>query len=216
MVSLDENKIEKVTNEFKFNYFPYIKDIDRSKIQLTTEGIYSISDNIGSSKLVNLIQKYFKSDDLIITDATGNNGSDTIAMGLKFTHINSIELNPVNFSALKHNVKKVYKLNNVDLYNGDSLEVLKKLDQDIIYIDAPWGGSDYKKNKQIELYMSKKSMGEIFNEFKSKTKLFIYKLPKNYDFTNFIQTTMVTKYYLYLYKKHDKPKYFFLFVPTKT
>jgi len=209
------NKIEKVTNEFKFNYFPYIKEIDRTQIVLTTEGIFSISDNIGSSKLVNLIQKYFKSSNLIITDATGNNGSDTVAMGLKFTHVNSIELDPVNFKALKHNVKNVYKLDNVDLYNGDSLEILKKLNQDIIYIDAPWGGSDYKKNKRIELYMSKKTIGEIFNEFKFKTKLFIYKLPKNYDFTNFIQTTMVTKYYIYLHKKNNKPKYFILFVPTK-
>ena len=63
--------------------------------------------------------------------------------------------------------------------------------------------------------MSKKTIGEIFNEFKFKTKLFIYKLPKNYDFTNFIQTTMVTKYYIYLHKKNNKPKYFILFVPTK-
>ena len=31
--------------------------------------------------------------------------------------------------------------------------------QDIIYIDAPWGGTDYKKNKHIELYMSGKNMG---------------------------------------------------------
>lgn len=214
-MSNDVNKIEKVKDEFKFNYFPDIKDVDRTKIQLTTEGIYSISDNVGSSKLVYLIQKYFKSNDLIITDATGNNGSDTIAMGLKFTHVNSIEINPVNFKVLEHNVKNVYKLDNVDLYNDDSLEILKKLTQDIIYIDAPWGGTDYKKYKQMELFMSKKSMGDIFNEFKSKTKLFIYKLPKNYDFTNFIQTTMITKYYLYLHKKQNKPKYFLLFVPTK-
>lgn len=215
MTVSNKNKIEKVSNEFKLNYFPYFENIDRTQIQLTTEGIYSVSDNIGSGKLVNLIQKYFKSNNLVITDATGNNGSDTIAMGLKFSHVNSIELNPINFEVLKHNVKKVYKLDNVDLYNGDSLEILKKLNQDIIYIDAPWGGSDYKKHKSIELYMSNKSMGDIFNEFKSKTKLFIYKIPKNYDFTNFIQITMVTKYYLYLHKKNNKPKYFLLFVPTK-
>jgi hypothetical protein len=60
--------------------------------------------------------------------------------------------------------------------------------------------------------MSKKNMGEIFNKFKSKTKLFVFKLTKNYDFTNFIQTTMVTKYYLYLYKKNDRPKFFLFFV----
>lgn len=209
------NKIEKVKDNLKFNYFPDVKGIDRSKIKLTTEGIYSVSDNAGSSKLVYLISKYFKTNDLVITDATGNNGSDTIAMALKFTHINSIELDKVNFQVLENNVKNVYKLDNVDLFNGDSLDYLDKLKQDIIYIDAPWGGVDYKKSKNLELYMSDMSMGEIFNKFKYNSKLFIYKLPKNYDFTNFIQTTMITKYYLYLYKKNDKPKFFLLFVPTK-
>lgn len=211
----DINKIENVKDEFKFKYFPDVRGVDRTKIQLTTEGTYSVSDNPGSAKLVYLISKYFKSTDLVITDATGNNGSDTIALGLKFKHINSIELNPINFKVLSNNVKDVYKLSNVDLFNGDSLEYLNKLTQDIVYIDAPWGGGDYKKNSHLELYMSRLNMGEIFNKFKSNAKLFIYKLPRNYDFTNFIQTTMVTKYYLYLYKKGDKPKFFLLFVPTK-
>lgn len=210
-----QNKIESVTNEFKYNYFPYVDNIDRNNIQVTSEGVYSISDNNGSKKLVYLISKYFKTDDIIITDATGNNGSDTIALGLKFKKVNSIELDKTNFKVLENNVKNVYKLNNVDLFNGDSLEYLKQLKQDVIYIDAPWGGIEYKKNKQMELYLNDKNIGEIFNDFKSKAKLFIFKLPKNYDFTNFIQTTMTTKYYLYLYKKKNKPKFFLLFVPTK-
>ena len=58
-------------------------------------------------------------------------------------------------------------------------------------------------------------MWQIFNKFRHKSKLFIYKLPKNYDFTNFIQTTQFAKYYLYLYKKNNKPKFFLLFVPTQ-
>ena len=209
------NKIEQVKDKYKFNYFPDIKGIDRTKIQLTTDGIYSITSNDGSSKLVYLINKYFKTNDLVITDATGNNGSDTIALGLVFTHINSIELYPINFKVLENNVKKVYKLKNVDIFNGDSLDYINNLKQDIIYIDAPWGGSDYKTNKRLELYMSKLNMGQIFNKFRHKAKLFIYKLPKNYDFTNFIQTTQFAKYYLYLYKKNNKPKFFLLFVPTQ-
>lgn len=215
METNDKNKIVKVGNELKFKYFPSVPGIDRTKIQLTTEGIYSVSDNAGSDLLVYLILKYFKSSDLIITDATGNNGSDTIAMGLKFSHINSIELDSTNFKVLKNNVKDVYKLDNVDIFNADSLEYLHRLTQDIVYIDAPWGGTNYKKKLHMELYMSGLNMGEIYNKFKSNAKLFIFKLPKNYNFTNFIQTTLVTKYYLYLHKKNDKPKFFLLFVPTK-
>lgn len=210
-----KNKIVNVKNEFKFKYFPDIKGIDRTKIMITTEGVYSISDNDGSNKLVYLISKYFKNDNnIVITDATGNNGSDTIALGLKFKKINSIELDPVNFEALTNNVKNVYKLDNVNLFHGNSLDFIDKLKQDIVYIDAPWGGVDYKKNDRMELFLNNKNMGQIYNEYKSHAKLFIFKLPKNYDFTNFIQTTMVTKYYIYLYTKNDKPKFFLLFVPV--
>lgn len=209
------NKIQNASNKFKFKYFPNVEKVDLTKIKITTEGVYSVSDNIGSSKLVSLIERYFKSKDLIITDTTGNNGSDTIALGLNFTHVNSIEIDPTNFIALQHNVKKVYNLNNVDLYNGNSIEILKKLNQDVIYVDPPWGGSDYKNSEHIELYMDGKSMGEIFNEFRSNTKLFVFKLPKNYNFTKFIQMTLAHKYQIYLHKRKEKPRYFLFFVSTK-
>lgn len=210
------NKIIYVKDEVKFNFFPPIEGVDRSKLKITTEGIYSISDNESSDHLVHLIEKYFKSSDITITDATGNNGSDTIALGIKFAHVNSIELDKTNFMVLQHNVKNVYNLDNVNLYRNDSLNMLNRLNQDVIYIDAPWGGKDYKKNKNMELYLSGKSMGEIYNEFKTTAKLFIFKLPKNYDFNNFISTTMTTKYFIFLYKRNNEPKFYFLCVDTSS
>ncbi len=212
---IESNKIESNTIEVAKRYFANVSGKDLSKIQITTEGLYSISENKASEKLVYLIHAYFKSYNITITDATANNGSDSIALALKFKHVNSIELDKINFSALENNVKNVYKLNNVDLYNKDSVKYLNQLTQDVIYIDPPWGGKDYKKHTRLELFMSGKNMGEIYKQFKSHTKLIVFKLPKNYDFTNFIQTTMVTKYYIYLYKNNDKPKFFLLFVPCK-
>ena len=211
---MKSNIIENVDNKFKARFFPSIPNLDYSLIKITTEGKYSISDNESSAKLIELIQKYFKSNDLIITDGTGNNGSDTIALGLKFKTINSIELDDTNYEALKNNVG-VYGLSNINLYKGNSLDFFKNNTQDVIYIDAPWGGTNYKENERMDLYLGDKNLGQIYNENKSRTRLFIFKIPKNYDFTAFIQTTMVTKYYIYLYTKNDKPKFFFMFVPCK-
>jgi 16S rRNA G966 N2-methylase RsmD len=215
IIFMSKNLIENVDDDFKSKYFPFVKNINYSDIMVTTEGKYSISDNSSSDILVELIGKYFKSKNLIITDGTGNNGSDTIALALVFKTINSIELDETNFKALENNVKQVYKLSNVNLYKGSSLDFFKKKYQDVIYLDAPWGGTQYKENSRIELYMDGKDLGQIYNENKKYTKLFIFKLPKNYDFTNFIQKTMITKYYMYLYTKNNKPKFFFMFVPCK-
>jgi len=209
-----DNKIEyDYEDRLKKIYFPYIKGINYSNILVTTEGAYSISSNKGSSKLVYLLEKYFKSTKITVTDGTGNNGSDSIALALKFKHVNSVELDKVNYEALKNNIN-AYKLNNINIYNGDSLEIIPKLTQDVIYIDAPWGGQNYKDNSRMELSLGNLQLGQVYNKFKSNAKLFVFKIPKNYDFTNFIQTTCVEKYYIHAYiSSTNNIKYFLLFVP---
>ena len=59
-----ENKIEDITIDIKRYYFPHKDNIDYEKILITTEGKYSISDKKGSSKLVELIERYFHSKNL--------------------------------------------------------------------------------------------------------------------------------------------------------
>lgn len=209
------NKIEDFPLDIKTYYFPEKKGVDYNKIMITTEGRYSISDKKGSSKLVELIERYFHSKDLIITDATGNNGSDTIALALKFKKVNSIELNETNYKALTNNVK-VFNLNNVNTFHGDSLNVLPTLKQDVIYIDAPWGGTDYKNSERLTLFLGDSELSDVYNKFKNKTKLFVFKIPKNYDFTYFIQHTKNIKYHIYTYIRKDKIKYFLMFVPCNS
>ena len=48
------------------------------------------------------------------------------------------------------------------------------------------GGSDYKKHSRLELYLGKNELSDIYNKFKKMAKLIVFKIPKNYDFTNFI------------------------------
>ncbi len=194
--------------------FPTVKDIDKSKLKITKIGMYSVSKISGSDKLIFLIKKYFKTSDLIITDATANVGSDTINLALHFNEINSIELNELEFNVLKNNVN-VYKLNNVNLYNDNSLNIIPTLKQDVVYIDAPWGGLDYKQHNALQLFLSDKELSQIYNENKKYTKLFIFKVPKNYDFNFFITKTKIIKYYIHAFvnDKNDI-KYYFIFCPT--
>jgi hypothetical protein len=134
------NKIESdIDNNFKKFYFPNVNNINYNDIQITTEGRYSISSNTDSDKLIYLIKKYLKTTNITITDGTANNGSDSIALALVFDHVNSIELDKINFSVLKNNVN-AYKLKNINIYNDDSIIKIPNLTQDVIYIDAPWGG----------------------------------------------------------------------------
>lgn len=204
--------------ETKFQVLDYIypdeKNIDKNKLMLTDEGLYSVSGKEGSKFLANLIYKNTKRKDLIITDGTANNGSDTLMLAKYFYKVNSIELNEINFKVLKNNVD-VYNYKNINLINGDTLKELNNLKQDVIYIDAPWGGSDYKKQKQVKLFMSNKELSDIYNKFKNNTLIFIFKVPYNYDINNFIIKTKINNFKIYSFKKKDNIRFLILFIKTK-
>ena len=203
------NKIESVNINLLKQVFPKpknIKNFNYKKLQLTTEGLFSVSKVNASTILVNLIKKYMNNNtNITITDATSNNGSDTINLALNFNKVNAIELDPINYKVLVNNIN-TYKLENINTYNKDSLNVLNKLDQDIIYIDAPWGGSDYKLKKDIGLYMSNNEISDIYNKFKDKCKIFIFKVPFNYNFNNFSHIKYIKK----VNRGIKKPFYFLI------
>lgn len=206
------NKIIDASYKFKKKYFKKFSNIDLNKIKITTQGEYSMSSNEASDKLIHLIKKYFRTNKLTITDATGNNGADTISLGLNFDNVNSIEIDQLNFSVLQNNIN-VYNLKNVKLYFGDSTELLSKLKQDVVYIDAPWRGKNYKDKQSIKLFMSNLEISDIYNKFKKNANLFIFKVPKNYDFSYFISNTLIEKYYIHSYVKNDTIKFYFIIAP---
>jgi 16S rRNA G966 N2-methylase RsmD len=202
------NKIKKI--------FPNINKIDYTKLKITTEGLYSVSGFLASDHLCNLITKYFKTKNIEITDATANCGSDTISFSLHFKHVNSIELDIVNYNALNNNIKE-YNLKNVKIYNDSSLNIIPTLKkQNCIFIDAPWTGRGYKKNINMKLFLDNKEISEIFIMFKKYSELFIFKVPVNYDFTYFIQNTNLNKYYIHSYSNIQKViKFYYIFASTK-
>jgi hypothetical protein len=166
-------------------YFPEKKGVDLSKLKISNIGKYSISKP-GDALVINkIILKYFKkSKKVVITDATANNGGNTIHFAFDFNHVNSVEIAKDQFEILKHNVD-MYSLKNVTLYNDDYLNIMKKLNQDVIFIDAPWGGPSYYKIKDLDLFLGKQNLVNIVRELYDGMafKLCVLKVPKNYNFS---------------------------------
>jgi predicted RNA methylase len=137
---------------------------------------------------MNVLKSKFQDlSNLSITDSTACIGGDTINFALHFKSVTSIELEKNNFNALKNNVE-TYNLENVTLHNGDSTKIFDWY-TDILYIDPPWGGKDYKSQKNIDLFLSKtvridKWLDEILRR-KTRPLFIILKLPSNYRFTAF-------------------------------
>ena len=209
------NKIVNPTLKFLNDTFPDKHDIDKSKLKMTTEGMYSVSGKEGSKFVTKIILKNMKKNKKItVTDCTGNNGSETLMFAKYFAKVNSIEIDDVNYQVLKNNID-VYQYKNINLIKGNSIIELHNLEQDVIVIDAPWGGHDYKTKTQLKLYLDNLELSDIFNQFKKKAQLFILKVPINYDINSLLLVTMSYKIKIYSFKKNERIKYFIIVISTK-
>jgi 16S rRNA G966 N2-methylase RsmD len=160
------------------NFFPANND----KILIDDVGKYSITLPDKTKIITNLISKYLNSKDIIVTDAMACIGGDTLSFSKEFKSVNAIELDKTRFEYLKHNMN-LFDCTNITFYNDDYLKLINTIKQDVIYIDPPWGGPDYKTKKNIKIKIGDKKLEEICDEIieKKLCKLLVLKLPYNYD-----------------------------------
>ena len=167
--------------------FPCKDGIDLTRLKITAEGSYSITRRRDAERIIHILQFMFKTiSELTVTDATACIGGDTLNFGLHFRHVHSIELKDENFEALTNNVE-VYGLSNVTLHRGDCLKIFN-WNTDVLYIDPPWGGKDYRQHKNLDLYLSNTRLDTWLEEIlirKNRPSYVVLKLPFNYNFTRF-------------------------------
>jgi len=174
------------------NLFPPTKSqINRLAIQYTRECVYSITSPKHASILLNTLKemKLWLNNkplsQLIVTDATANCGGFVLNMASEFKEMNAVEIDKMSFDVLKNNVN-VYQLSNVKLINDDYLKVKHTLVQDIILIDPPWGGVDYKKeDAPLKLVLGDQDVSQIVNSIRKYAKLIVLKTPLNFDIDAF-------------------------------
>lgn len=185
------NKLKK--RIFIDRLFPNVSEMNLyHKLKINQESIMYITIPEDAEQItkiiVNHILKYFPDSFYAsITDATAGVGGNTISFSQKFKCVNAIELDQERFNYLSNNIN-AYQISNVNLYNNDCQNVIPNLgDNDIIFIDPPWGGKNYKNINKIRLSLNDNNIEDIcinfFNKEKmiSIPKLIVIKLPKNYD-----------------------------------
>lgn len=179
------SKLQKLKKKY-FYLFPKQDGVDRLDLQMTEESIYSITKPYDAIKIMKLIRFYYKKDltKSVITDGTANVGGDTINFSTYFKTVNAVEINRLHCDALESNIK-VYDRNNVNIICNNYLKVMKTLKQDVIYLDPPWGGPDYKKHHSIDLFLGKTSISDIVIKLKNNAKFFVIKAPFNFNYNGF-------------------------------
>ena len=190
----------------KSNDYFYKSREFRDELQVPTEEArYSISRWKSCLALIETLKQKYKIDPskFTIVDGTSCVGSDLITFNFHFRKVIGIELNPIHFEALSHNIS-VYHAHFRDefplpvILNADTLKFLSDFvptEPTILYLDLPWGGKNYKSNKHLELYMSSIPLGTIISRITAKQFTFVVaKVPKNYATPDLPRGYQVARY----------------------
>ena len=180
-------------------YFPFKERVVYSDLILTPEGLYSVTKRIDGERLIAFLNGMIPDiRKQTITDATACVGGDTLLFSLHFKKVESIEWKRHNMAALQNNVD-VFGAGNVVLHEGDATRVFN-WKTDVLYVDPPWGGPDYRKLQNLELFIGSYRLDKWIEEILKRTerpKTVVLKLPRNYNFArlNFLPNVESSHFY---------------------
>ena len=165
-------------------FFPFKERVIYANLRLTPEGLYSVTKRIEGERLIAFLHGMIP--DLrkqSITDATACVGSDTLLFSLHFKKVESIEWKRHNMVALQNNVD-VFGATNVALHEGDATRVFNWR-TNVLYVDPPWGGPEYYRIHNLELFMGTCRLDAWIEEVLKRDErpdTVVLKLPRNYNF----------------------------------
>lgn len=200
------------SNRTVLRLFPYLHDKSKAQqLKIDDDSIHYISLREHAEQISNMIITHLKkinidTSNITITDATAGVGGNTISFGMKFKHVYAVEIDTLRSSYLKNNID-IYNLKNIDIINDDYTKMYNKYCQNVVFIDPPWGGKDYKSHKNLRLELSDIPIETICNNLlnpnimKKLPELIVLKLPNNYDIVYFYKELTCKKIYFYDLKK---------------
>lgn len=169
----------------------------------------AISETIGAIINSHIPDSVSRSD-ITILDGTACVGGDSITFGKMFGTVISTEIDRRRYKMLKNNLAE-YNLRNVIPINDDCVKICGRLNYvDILYLDPPWGGKQYKLSANLRLTLGNKFIDDIIknildqsnNPKKSSIKLIALKLPKNYDLYSLYKKIKNYNIEIYLHELH--------------
>tara|TARA_B100000780_G_scaffold250841_6_gene197204 strand:- start:820 stop:1485 length:666 start_codon:yes stop_codon:yes gene_type:complete len=173
------------------------------KFKMTDIGLYSISKPELAKWIANImVDNLTNTKKLVITDATGGMGGDVIYFSKHFKGVNAVEINKIHFNILVHNLSNVLNIRNIKYYNNDYNKIYDKLQNDVVYIDPPWGGKNISKMKDIMLSLGKTKIYVLINKLHKKgIKDVFLKIPHNFYYYLFFHKIFYNKITVHKYHK---------------
>ncbi|MES1915816.1 MAG: hypothetical protein MHM6MM_007713 [Cercozoa sp. M6MM] len=178
--------------DYFWRHFPVEK---RRDLQIDEEALYSVSKYefaLQQAKVLRRFVQIAKDSDVrsSVTDGSACVGGDTLALAAVFRNVTAVELNEARFEMLRSNVRVALDecdARHVTCLCGDFNELVStrdELDTLCLYLDAPWGGVDYRSKDRMVLRLGELHLGDCVmraKEARPGLQAVGLKLPNNVD-----------------------------------
>lgn len=166
--------------------FRFLSPSIRNLLRFDEEALYSTTDQLTAEKICKDVLK-FAPPESIITDATACIGGSCASFARLFSKVYAIEIDRVKYEYLRHNMMVMNLHSVVESICGDALDICPNIHQDVIFIDPPWGGPEYKLCSKLSLSLSGKPLAQVCCDLAPFTKYIALKVPTNFDENGFLE-----------------------------
>ncbi len=168
----------------------HLRESEIDQLQTDNEGLYSITPandaNTMSVLCANLDGLQNLGRKPVITDGCACVGGNVLSFALSglFAEVNAVELDVARARMLEHNVHVIRDgvKTPVHILTGSYNELRQTLAQDIVFLDPPWGGPEYKKANSVNLFLGETHLADIVHDLHadSQTQYVVWKAPQNF------------------------------------
>ena len=184
-------------NYQRLNSFPVVLPLTppNNAFWLDKQARYSLTANKLAKLQTSIIRMCacemgMKPAESTITDGTASVGGNTFDFVNHFAHVNAIELNKDTAQMLSHNLELLQLSGKVTVWQGDCTNITgaaKHFRHDILFLDPPWLGENYRTYTYLSLYLSGQNVRKVCCDWaRSGTKLIALKLPNNFNYNEFL------------------------------
>jgi 16S rRNA G966 N2-methylase RsmD len=221
------NPKERSSQEFKriLQLFPNYPRNLLLQFKYDNEAVFSVTNQIISDEIVRcLVYLGAKETDKVV-DSTACIGGNVFSFTNYFKTIYAIEWSKKKVGMLKANLDilddnySTFEKSRVSVIHGNCLDYILPessyfIQSDILFIDPPWGGTNYKERTIMDLWIYKNShtpsdrleLFEIISKVAdgdSPPKFIVLKVPLNYNLNNIQKVN--EKYKVETIKGYDSP-----------
>lgn len=187
----EEQKSFAFRREFAFGWPPsHIQPALVRQTMIDEEAVYSVTSGQLADETSRIILEHVDGRVHTITDGSACIGGNTLSFARYFDHVNAIELDPTRAKYLWFNMHLLAPPNkDVKIFQGDITDTSNyaHLQNSIVFLDPPWGGTDYKDTPtdRLELFFGSENVIDTCKKLAPFVSYIALKVPVNFAISQF-------------------------------